>query len=373
MTPQRLDEILSGFGKARVAVVGDFFLDKYLEIDPALTEISLETGLEARQVVAVRCQPGGAGNVAANLRALGIGEVICVGFIGDDGEGFELRRALERVGASAEHLLSRSDRFTPTYCKPIMLPSRAGDTLLPYGGQDGGVRELERLDTKNRQPLPQALEAELIARVGGLMPGLSAVIAIDQVQEPECGVITTGVRVALADLSATHSRVVSIADSRTRVGLFRNVMVKLNRREACAAVHPERPAHEGSVVVGCAAELSERVGAPVFLTMGSEGVAVVTPGRAQRVPTARLEGELDIVGAGDSATAGITSALCAGAGLEEAAIVGNIVASITVQQIGTTGTATQERVRERLAIFQQVWSGLPPPDEVRRGTQSHRQ
>jgi sugar/nucleoside kinase (ribokinase family) len=68
-----------------------------------------------------------------------------------------------------------------------------------------------------------------------------------------------------------------------------------------------------------------------------------------------LDGPLDIVGAGDSATAGIVSALCAGATLEEAAIVGNVVASITVQQIGTTGTATQQQVREQFARFEEVW------------------
>jgi bifunctional ADP-heptose synthase (sugar kinase/adenylyltransferase) len=105
----------------------------------------------------------------------------------------------------------------------------------------------------------------------------------------------------------------------------------------------------------CAAELSKRVGRPVYLTLGEQGMALVTPEASQAIPTARLTGELDIVGAGDSASAGIVSALCAGAALEEAAVVGNIVASITVQQIGTTGTATPEQVREQFARFEAIW------------------
>jgi len=65
------------------------------------------------------------------------------------------------------------------------------------------------------------------------------------------------------------------------------------------------------------------------------------------VPGVRVSGPIDIVGAGDSTMAGIVSALCSGATLVEAAQVGNLVASITIQQIGTTGTATRQQVIER--------------------------
>ena len=57
-----------------------------------------------------------------------------------------------------------------------------------------------------------------------------------------------------------------------------------------------------------------------------------------------MTGEIDPVGAGDSAAAGIASALCAGATWTEAGLVGNLVASITIQQIGATGTASPEQV-----------------------------
>jgi rfaE bifunctional protein kinase chain/domain len=350
MTREQLDEILNGFARARVAVLGDFFLDKYLEIDPALSEISLETGLEARQVVAVRCQPGGAGNVAANLRALGVGKVICVGFIGDDGDGFELTRALRAIGAHIEHLIPRPDRRTPTYCKPIL--------WLP-GGQ---VQELERLDTKNRTTIPPALESEIIASIRALAPEVTAVMVQDQVQEAECGVVTSGMREALAELMQVYPSLVGLVDSRTRLGLFRGMMPKCNDQEACCAVHPETPQHRGPEAIPCAAALSARVGAPVFLTMGSAGMAVVSPERAQRVPTIRVEGPLDIVGAGDSAASGIVSALCAGAALDEAAVIGNIVSSVTIQQVGTTGTANQRQLRQRFIEHEDVWRNLPQPE-----------
>ena len=68
---------------------------------------------------------------------------------------------------------------------------------------------------------------------------------------------------------------------------------------------------------------------------------------ATHLPAVHVDGEIDIVGAGDSTTAGIVSALCAGATRVEAGLIGNLVASITIQQIGTTGTATPVQVLAR--------------------------
>ncbi len=272
MNRERLERILGAFGEATVAVVGDFFLDQYLEIDPALDEVSLETGLTARQVVRVRCQPGGAGNVVANLRALGVGRVLCVGAIGDDGEGFELLRALRRLGAEVDGLIVRPGRFTPTYRKPVV--REAG----------GALRELERLDSRSRRPTPPEIEEAIVGRVRELAPGLRAVIAQDQVQEADCGAITSRVREALGEMAREHPEVTWFADSRVRAGEFRNMIVKPNREEACAAVHPHSPGHEAAEAVGCAQELSTQTGAPVYLTLGEEGMAVVTSEDVMHVP-----------------------------------------------------------------------------------------
>ena len=66
------------------------------------------------------------------------------------------------------------------------------------------------------------------------------------------------------------------------------------------------------------------------------------------MPAVPVAGEIDIVGAGDSAMAGLVAALCCGANPLEAALVGNLVASVTVRCIGTTGIASQAQVREAL-------------------------
>jgi bifunctional ADP-heptose synthase (sugar kinase/adenylyltransferase) len=81
----RLAEVVGRFTSLKVAVVGDFFLDKYLEVDPALAEVSVETGKVAHQVVRVRHSPGAAGTVTNNLAALECGRLWAIGIIGDDG------------------------------------------------------------------------------------------------------------------------------------------------------------------------------------------------------------------------------------------------------------------------------------------------
>src|SRR5437016_14659364 len=92
-----INRILNCLPALRIGVVGDLFLDRYLDIDAALTEPSIETGLDAYQVVQVRSYPGAAGTVINNLVALGIGQVYPLAVIGDDGEGFQLPQALRRL------------------------------------------------------------------------------------------------------------------------------------------------------------------------------------------------------------------------------------------------------------------------------------
>ena len=102
----RFNAIVERYSGLRIAVLGDFCLDRYLEIDPARQETSLETGLPVHNVMKVRAEPGGAGTIVNNLAALGVGTILPVGLVGDDGEGYELSRALESLaGVRLSHFL----------------------------------------------------------------------------------------------------------------------------------------------------------------------------------------------------------------------------------------------------------------------------
>jgi rfaE bifunctional protein kinase chain/domain len=334
MDSARLQDLLNHFPGVTVLIVGDFFLDKYLDIDPRLSEPSLETGLEAYQITGVRRYPGGAGAVANNLRALDV-NVIALGVIGEDGEGDDLQRGLDLIGVEGEVLIRAPGRFTPTYLKPML---RQGNTP---------ARELNRFDTKNRTPLPVEIETEVITRLHGLFTRPLGIVIADQVSEPNCGVITDRVRLAISELARANSATIVLADSRERIGEFRDVMLKPNTREATRATGLTDLAAAGR-------ELRRRTHRPVIVTHGDRGMYLFELESEQHIPAIPVAGPIDVVGAGDSAMAGLVAALCAGGTLAESALVGNLAASLTIQQLGETGTATRAQI---LARFEDA--GLP--------------
>jgi rfaE bifunctional protein kinase chain/domain len=345
MDEARLEGLLGRFPEIKLLVVGDFFLDKYLDLERRWSETSLETGLEAYQAAGVRCSPGAAGTVVNNLRALDVG-VITLGVIGDDGEGYELKRALEKQDVDFRPLILHPDRFTPTYTKPMMREV------------DDQVHELNRIDVKNRSPLPDVVQTQVIERLRALAASVNGIVIADQVPEANCGVITDRIRTALSDVAQSRPELIIAADSRERIGLFRNIILKPNAHEALRAMGENPQGEVDRAKLECAgAALHRQNERPVFITVGAEGVLVFSEGDVQHVPGVPITGPIDIVGAGDSVMAGIVSSLCAGAEPAEAALVGNLVASITVQQIGTTGTASRQRVLDRFRESSQPRGG----------------
>jgi len=336
----RLQSLLAQFLDTHILVVGDFFLDLYLDLDRALSETSLETGLEAYQVYRVRSSPGAAGTVVCNLAALGAGSLSAVGFTGDDGESYDLRQDLAALGCNTDHLHCAPDRMTPTYLKPRDKtdPSLAG--------------EHERYDHKNRKTTSAAVALAIVASLDILIPQVDAVIVLDQVEEEDCGVVTTTVRKVLAERAGRYRDVVFWADSRRRIREFRSVTIKPNQFEVVGRENP--PPGETVPLEDLAQavkDLRDRTGAPVFVTRGQEGMVLSDP-ELTIVPGVQLEGPTDPTGAGDSATAGAVLALAVNAAPAEAALIGNLVASITVQQLATTGTARPDELLPRLEMWQ---------------------
>lgn len=342
MDTKRLNQILDQFPERKILVFGDFFLDQYLVIDDTIREVSIETGLGAHQVVGIRNSPGAAGVVTSNLSALDV-QVVALGMIGVDGRGYDLKKGLSETGADISPLLECQERLTPTYTKPMVRDS------------DGFEREIERLDIKNRASLPASIEESLIERLRALVQGCEGIIIVDHVSELNCGVITDRVRNEIASLVLSYPQKFFLADSRKHIALFNHVIVKCNISEGLdAAGLPRNDDSEIDLALTCSKILNQRNQRPVIITLGSNGIVVNQNGVAKIIPGMPVEGPIDIVGAGDSTIAGVTAALCAGATLQEAALIGNLVASITIQQIGTTGTATRDQVMERFEYYKRI-------------------
>ena len=337
MNPDRFQAITEKYSQLRVAVVGDFCLDRYLEIDPAKEEVSIETGLPVHNVVNVRSQPGAAGTILNNLVALGLADICPVGFRGEDGEVFELRRALRaKRGVRLDHFWMTDQRRTFTYCTQLVCePGKA-----PV--------ELSRLDSKNWTPTPALLQGRLIDSVSRAAAAVDALILMDQVDLPETGVITAKLLQAIDRIGKESPDLLVLADSRRGLRGYPPVCLKMNRAELSALAGAKEDLDLPDIR-SAAQALAAQQGRNVFVTLAERGILGASPGgEAEHVPAFPVRGEIDIVGAGDAVTANLTAALAAGANLREALEIANAAASIVIHQLGTTGTAGIMQIQQIL-------------------------
>ena len=337
MDEVRLKTILEGFRERKILVVGDFYLDAYWLIEKTKSTLSLETPWHTNPVVEQRYSPGAAGTVTNNLTALEIGEVYTLSVIGEDGFGSTLLERLEANGCITDFMITDSDRVTPTYLKPI------------HRGYEGVETEGPRFDIENQSMMCSKVENRVLSALRQCVSQVDGIIVGDQMPHDNWGVITDRVRAEICRLAVEFPDKLFFADSRTRIGKYRHVTIKPNRFEAKRAVSPDWTGEDVNIAEAerCGQILTERTEKPLFVTVGPEGILVFCDGQVEHVPGIALETETDPVGAGDSVSAAIVATLCGGFGYLEAAQVGNLVASVTVTKIGTTGTASHAELIER--------------------------
>ena len=160
LNSSQVKKILERVPELRIGIVGDFCVDLYLTIDPSASEISLETGLATQPVAGQRFSPGGASNVAANLRSMGVGEVLAFGVVGRDPHGTQLIDLLESWGVSTDSLLIQNEQWQTHVFTKILVD---------------GV-EQPRLDYGNFNDLSPGLAEELLRDVEQQLPNLDVLI-----------------------------------------------------------------------------------------------------------------------------------------------------------------------------------------------------
>lgn len=311
-----IDQIICSLEKAEQSVItvfGDYSLDKYVYSKPSRDEQSVETGLTAYQIHETVSYAGIGGTVANNLRSLGA-QVICVGLLGHDGHGFELLERLRQIGAETE-LMIQSDRLlTNTYLKPMR------------GETKESALEAGRLDFRNFKETPPELEEQLLINLEKAAARSQGVIITDQFLERNCSAVTDRVRNEVAGLALKNPDKFFYADSRGFIGEYRNVIRKCNEHEL-----------SGTDLTGLR-----------IVTMGERGIMLYDGDEKTHIPSFPAKPPLDICGAGDATNAGIMLGLTLGLDKKEAALLGACTASVTIEQIGVTGTATREQIIARM-------------------------
>src|SRR3954469_5917403 len=218
-----LETILRTLPRLTIGLVGDLFLDRYLELVPGSQELSVETGLEAYQIERVRNSPGALGTVLNNLAALGAGLLVPVTVIGDDGHGYDLLKQLRKLPVDTANILCLPDRLTPTYTKPMR------------HGADDAWTELNRLDVRTRSPLSEAATAEVCRRTEEVFRTSDGLIVLDQLVDENCGVVNACVRECIEQLARHDPEKLIFVDSRRFLGRFAAGVLKGNRAEVLLA------------------------------------------------------------------------------------------------------------------------------------------
>jgi rfaE bifunctional protein kinase chain/domain len=321
-----LKRALAPMSRLRAAVLGDFCLDAYWHLDSGEPELSLETGLPVRRVRTQSYSLGGAGNVVANLAALGVGQVQAIGAVGKDLFGAELLRLLHACGpAISDRMVEDPDWQTMVYAKPW-----------------NGDEEDNRIDFGAFNVLSErTMDALMVAL--DLAAGEHDVVVLNQ--QISRGVSSLSVIERINQVISKFPKTLFLVDARHRPDLYRGAVLKLNVAEAARFLQEPTDGFVATEKAKCfACRISQRTGQPTFLTRGERGIVVADGVNVQEIPGIQILEKTDTVGAGDTVVAALAAALGSGQDPWTAAKLANLAASITVRKLRTTGTALQTEI-----------------------------
>jgi D-beta-D-heptose 7-phosphate kinase/D-beta-D-heptose 1-phosphate adenosyltransferase len=317
-TDHDLADIARRFPAARILVIGDVILDRY--VVGSADRLSPEAPIPVLRPSSNRNTLGGAANVALNVATLG-GKAILIGVVGDDDAGAAMQRLL--VGTTGiEAALVRSPG-RPTTAKTRFM---AG----PY--------QLLRLDEETTEPIDPHTVADVLAQVEQALERANVVVLSDYAK----GVLCDGVLEAVLDLAAGRGRIVIADPKRPDFAAYRGATILTpNEHEVRVATRIGAECDAEANRAGRVA-LAATGGEAVLVTRSANGLTLVRRDHPTLHFPTRAREVADVSGAGDTLVAALAVALGAGAELPEAAMLANATAGISVGKQGTATVSQQE-------------------------------
>jgi D-beta-D-heptose 7-phosphate kinase/D-beta-D-heptose 1-phosphate adenosyltransferase len=318
MRHQRLQEILEDARSKRVLIAGDLILDEFVWGE--VSRISPEAPVPVVRVTGESWFPGGAANVARNVRELA-GQVILLGATGDDEHGRRLVRILEEAGIDTSGVIRDPARSTIVKTRVV-----------------AKHQQVVRVDRE--QPGAGTIAPRIVEQIRAAAP-VDAVIISDYAK----GFITQEVADEFIG-RLSHFPIVAVDPSPLNpIDWSGATAIKPNRAEALRAANVLDGSGEAIEQVGL--RLLEKWRAQfILLTLGEEGMMLFEQGRPPYHTPTRAREVFDVSGAGDTAIAAFTVALASGATPKEAAVIANEASGIVVGKLGTA-VATREELLAR--------------------------
>ena len=324
---ERLLGLIEDAGAWTVAVIGDLIADEFIYGE--LSRVSREAPVLILKYDSTTVLPGGAGNAAANVVALG-GQARLVALVGRGDVDRRLVQSLPR-GVDRAGLVRPS-----AYQAPVK-------TRILAGGVHSARQQIVRIDRETEAPEDSRVGREFERAVRRALTGCDAVLVSDY----GSGLVTPRLVSTIKSRVARARRrrpIPVLVDSRHDLLRYRGVT-------ACTPNESEVEQMLG-ITIGDNQRTAERAGRillkrtrskGVVLTRGSRGMAVFVPGqRTAHIPIYGSDEVTDVTGAGDTVIATITLALAGGASLQEAARIANYAGGLVVMKRGTATVSSDE-------------------------------
>jgi len=313
-----LRAVVARFAGRRIAVLGDLMLDRYLW--GRVERISPEAPVPVVEVERETFTLGGAGNVAANLAALGARPLL-LGVVGRDATGEQLVEAFAQRGVDASRVVR--DAARPTTLKTRLMAQ---------------AQQVVRFDFESRAPISGEALARLVASFAESLPGCEGLIVSDYGK----GVVIPATLEAALPIAREREYAVSVDPKESHIDSYRGVSLLTPNQHEAGYVQGVRVRDEATLLeVGWG--LQRRLDArAVLVTRGAEGMSLFERGgRITHLPTVARE-VYDVTGAGDTVVSVAALALAAGADYPEACALANHAAGVVIREVGTASCTPAE-------------------------------
>jgi rfaE bifunctional protein kinase chain/domain len=321
----RAEELLRRFPARRILVIGDLMLDEF--VWGRVSRISPEAPVPVVEVIRESYYPGGAANVARNVRAF-TPAISVMGLIGEDTHAARLRKLLTEHGIGLDAI--QSDRTFQTIVKTRIIARQ---------------QQVVRVDREKPQPLSEQGRTESVSKIRELLPNIDAIIFEDYGK----GLLQQGFVDEVTSLARADGKLVTADPNPHNRLIWRGMTaVKPNRSEAFAAANqtwrepgPDPLRDDPLLRVGT--ELL-RIWNPelLLITLGEQGMVLFSRDRPPFHVPSRAREVYDLSGAGDTAIALFTLALASGGSPIEAAEISNHASSVVVGKLGTATLSPHE-------------------------------
>ena len=324
---ERLLALVDGFGSRRVLVIGDVIADEF--IYGQVARVSREAPVLILKYDTTEMLPGGAGNAAANVAALG-GRAYLAGIVGTDPEGRRLLSSMQ-PGVDRRHVVRSAQYRTPI------------KTRILAGGIHSAKQQVVRIDRETAWPVPESVSRAFSAKVLSALDSCDAVVLSDYGSGLVTPALGGRIRTALARRSRRRP-VPLLVDSRYRLLDYRGMTTCTPNESEVEQMLGVRIDDEPDLLERSGREILRRTGSSAMLvTRGSRGMALFQPKQPTiHIPIFGSDEVADVTGAGDTVIATVALALAGGASFYEAARLANYAGGLVVMKRGTATISSGE-------------------------------